>query len=332
VTQAAPGLCVVVPHLSLEQDEAEIVDAQRALLGELARERGIRRPLLWFYTPMAVPLAAALDPSLVVYDCMDELSHFKGAPPALRERERQLFAMAHLVFTGGQRLYEAKRDHHPHVHAFPSSVDAAHFARARRPLADPADQAAIPSPRVGFFGVIDERMDLDLLARVADERPAVQLVMLGPIVKIDPESLPRRPNLHWLGAKSYAELPAYLSRWDVAMMPFALNESTEFISPTKTLEYMAAGKPIVSTAIRDVVVPYGERGVVRIADATTFAAAIDAALAESGSAAGEARRRAADEMVAATSWDRTWHAMTRLIEAAEGPRAAAEGSLSCSMS
>ncbi|WP_437669418.1 glycosyltransferase family 1 protein [Sorangium sp. So ce131] len=324
------NLTIVVPHLTTGTDQEASLAHQRRLIGSLVREQDIRQPILWFYTPMSLPIAADVEPSVIVYDCMDELSAFRGAPPALRERERELFSRADLVFTGGQSLYEAKRAQHPSVHAFPSSVDAAHFGRAREGIEDPEDQRGVARPRLGFFGVIDERMDLDLIARLAEERPDFQIVMLGPVVKIDPATLPRRPNIHWLGQKSYKDLPAYLAGWDVAIMPFALNESTRFISPTKTLEYLAAGKPVVSTAIRDVVTPYGERKAVHIADATTFAAAVDAALAEPKAA----RLAIADEMVSATSWDKTWRSMSKLInDALQTKRSAAirtEGNVPCS--
>lgn len=324
------NLTVVVLHLRHGTEQEEALAQQRRLLNSLVRDQDIRQPLLWFYTPLSLPIAADVETSLVVYDCMDELSAFRGAPPLLRERERELFARADLVFTGGQSLYEAKRAQHPSVHAFPSSVDAAHFAKARGRSSDPDDQRHIPRPRLGFFGVIDERLDIELVARVAEERPDFQLVMLGPVVKIDPASLPRGPNIHWLGQKSYQELPAYLGGWDVAIMPFALNEATRFISPTKTLEYLAAGKPVVSTAIRDVVSPYGEKKAVHIADASTFVAAVDAALAGPR----EAHVAIADEMVSATSWDKTWRSMSKLItDALQSKRSVAvrtEGNIPCS--
>lgn len=321
VSQDAHGVHVCVPHLPSGLAPVEAAAVQRTLLDRLLEKRGIRPEVLWFYTPMALAFADHLRAPLTVYDCMDELSAFADAPPVLREREHALFERAHLVFTGGRSLYESKRHRHPNVHAFPSSVDAAHFARARARQEDPSDQAGIPHPRAGYFGVIDERLDLDLIARLADERPALQLVMLGPVVKIDPATLPRRPNLHWLGMKKYDELPRYLAGWDVALMPFALNEATRFISPTKTLEYLAAGKPIVSTAIRDVVSPYGEEGLVEIADAAGFAHAVDAALA-----ADLARHRAAaDDFVARTSWDSTWTSMNSLIESACARRRAPAG-------
>lgn len=308
VTRARHNLTVLTPQLTVGTAGPRAESVQRGMLAEFAREEGVRAPLLWFYTPMALPLVADLAPSVIVYDCMDELSAFHGAPALLRYRERELFARAHLVFTGGQSLYEAKRPRHPSVHAFPSSVDAAHFARALS-AEEPAAQRAIPHPRVGFFGVIDERMDLELLAALADARPSYQFVMLGPVVKISPDSLPRRPNLHWLGARPYDELPSWLAGWNAALMPFARNEATRFISPTKTLEYLAAGRPVVSTAIRDVVRPYGERGLVRIADREGFARAVDEALACDL----ERHRRDARELIARTSWDETWRQMSRLI-------------------
>jgi glycosyltransferase involved in cell wall biosynthesis len=205
------------------------------------------------------------------------------------------------------------------VHCFPSSVDVPHFAAARGNLEPPPDQSHIPRPRLGFFGVIDERMDLSLLASVAAACPHWQIVMIGPIVKIDERTLPRLPNIHYLGPKPYAELPSYLAGWDVALMPFALNESTRFISPTKTLEYLAGGRPVVSTPIADVISPYAERGMVRIgAEPNAFIDAIAAALDEGDSLP---QRAAIEAFIRGTSWDRTWAAMSALMRsAAEQPR------------
>jgi UDP-galactopyranose mutase len=308
------GIFVAVPHLPAGRPGEEVERMQRKLLDDLIVRSEITRPLLWFYTPMAIGWAGHLRGVACVYDCMDELSHFAGAPPILREREEQLFKMADLVFTGGQSLYEAKRQQHPRAYAFPSSVDFAHFEQARGRLGDPEDQREIPRPRLGFFGVVDERMDIELVRGVAERRPDLHLVMLGPVVKIDPAILPRLPNVHWLGQKSYAELPAYISHWDVAIMPFARNDATKFISPTKTLEYLAGGKPVVSTSIRDVVRPYGEEGLLRIADEPdAFIAAVDAALAERGTPAEAAHAAARDAMLAQTSWERTWSRMNALV-------------------
>jgi glycosyltransferase involved in cell wall biosynthesis len=315
VDQVSPNLAIVVPHLAPATLPGDAARAQRALLDTLCERAGLRSPVLWFYTPMALAFSEHVDARAVVYDCMDELSAFHGAPPELRARERRLLGRADLVFTGGQSLYEAKRHYHPRVHAFPSSVDAAHFERARAPVrTEPPDQRRLPrGPRLGFAGVVDERMDRDLLALVADADPAWQVVVIGPVVKIDPRSLPRRPNLHYLGPRPYEELPAYMAGWDVALMPFAQNEATRFISPTKTLEYLAAGRPVVSTPIRDVVRPYGERGLVRVGAGVSFVRAIEDALATRGSTEEAARSAAADAWVGSTSWDRTWDHMHKLL-------------------
>jgi UDP-galactopyranose mutase len=260
---------------------------------------------------MALAYTERLSPLAIVYDCMDELSAFKGAPPMLKTLEAELMRRASLVLTGGQSLYEAKRHQHPNIHPFPSSVDVAHFGAARRISVDPPDQAPIPSPRLGFFGVIDERMDLALLDGIAAARPDWHIVMIGPVVKIDPASLPRRPNIHYLGSRQYDELPRYISGWDVALLPFARNEATQFISPTKTPEYLAAGKPVVSTSIRDVVRPYGQKGLVRIADdAPAFVRACTAAMAEDR----VKRTTQADAFLRQTSWEGTWNRIRLLVD------------------
>jgi glycosyltransferase involved in cell wall biosynthesis len=326
ITRRSDTLSIVVPMLPDGLAGAQAEAVQRRLLDGLLRDHAIRRYAAWYYTPMALGFTGGLRPLVTVYDCMDELSAFAFAPPELREREAELLRRADLVFTGGASLFEAKRGRHPAVHAFPSSVDVAHFGRARGRLDDPADQGAIGRPRLGFFGVIDERMDLDLIRGIATRRPDWQLVLLGPVAKIDEAALPRLANIHYLGPKGYDELPAYLAHWDVALLPFALNASTRFISPTKTPEYLAAGKPVVSTPIRDVVRPYGEGGLVRIAgDAEAFVRAVEAALAE---AHGPSGARAAwlarvDERLSRMSWDGTWAAMEALIRGAVAARGGA---------
>jgi glycosyltransferase involved in cell wall biosynthesis len=302
---------VVVPHVP---DHAP-ASAVRELIDGLVADERIDDPLLWYYTPMALAVAGHIHAHTTVYDCMDELSLFRGAPPDLLSYESELFRRADVVFTGGHSLYEAKRARHPRVHAFPSSVDAAHFARARGgALGVPPEIGASRGPRIGYFGVVDERLDLELIAELADADRSWQIVVVGPTAKIDPCDLPRRQNIHYLGPKTYEELPAHIGAWDVAIMPFAANEATRFISPTKTLEYLAAGKPVVSTPVRDVVRPYGERSLVRIGRGASFVAHVADALAERGSEAAAERRRAADAYVAETSWDRTWASMHALID------------------
>ena len=315
---------VCVPHLPPGLPPSAVTSEVRKLLHDLQATYNIHHPVLWYYTPMALAFSRDIAASAVVFDCMDELSAFRGAPPELLAHEEELLQRADLVFTGGQSLYEAKRERHRRVSAFPSSVDVPHFATARQPQPDPDDQASIPHPRLGFFGVIDERMDLDLLAGIASARPDWHLVILGPCVKIDPAALPRPANIHYLGMKKYEELPRYLSGWDIAMLPFAKNESTRFISPTKTPEYLAAGCPVVSTSVRDVVRPYGEQQLVAIADTPAdFVAAVERAL---GGMAQDWRERV-DHFLADMSWDRTWASMSALISEMEIPAAAVRDSI-----
>ena len=306
-------LLVVTPQLPASFNATQVLAAQRSLLSQLIAAEKMQRYVLWYYTPQAIRFSDHLTPDAVVYDCMDELSAFKNADPALPSLERQLLKRADLVFTGGQSLYEAKKHQHHNIHAMPSSVDVAHFAAARRQQEEPSDQRAIARPRLGFFGVLDERLDIPLLRGLAEARPDWQFVMVGPVVKIDPADLPRLDNIHYLGAKSYAELPRYLAGWDVALLLFARNEATRFISPTKTPEYLAAGKPVVSTSIRDVVYPYGELGLVRIADEVDpFMRACEAAMRDEP----VARKAKADAYLRNISWDRTWSKSALLLQTA----------------
>ena len=321
-TVHGPGVEVWVPHTPVEA--AGFHDDQLALLQPLVaaqlREQGIDDRIAWCYTPMALPLAVSIDAQALVYDCMDELSAFRNAPRQLRQREAALLQQADVVLTGGPALYAAKRGLNASVHCLPSSVDAAHYDPARL---DPAGaeaaeadrlQGAIGRPRLGFFGVIDERLDLELVDRLARERPDWQIVMCGPVVKIDPQGLPRHANLHWLGMQPYDRLPHLMAGWDVCLMPFALNESTRFISPTKTLEYMAGGKPVVSTAVGDVIDLYGDA--VRIAhDPAAFVAACADALAEDA-AQRAARLAAMAAAVRRSSWDAAADRVASLLEAA----------------
>lgn len=308
-------LLVLVPHLPTSYQGAEAIEAQRRLLDEHLKTISASDLVTWYYTPMSLPYSDHLKPRLTVYDCMDELSAFRGAPPSLVEQERRLIERADLIFTGGISLFEAKRQLHDNVHPFPSSVDIAHFGAARKPQPEPDDQASIPGPRLGFFGVIDERLDIALLEDAAIQRPDWQFILIGPVVKIDPDTLPRLPNIHYLGPKSYADLPRYLASWDVALMPFALNESTRFISPTKTPEYLAGGRLVVSTPITDVIRTYGDSGVVKIARTPIeFISAIEASLAEAFHQ--ERVWQLADAALSDMSWDTTWKQMEEKMRCA----------------
>ena len=309
VREDACGVTIAVPHLSAS---STVSDLRLLLDQQLAREN-IQNLVLWYYTPMALAFSDHLRPSAVVYDCMDELSAFAGAPPELPGAEVALLKRADLVLTGGHSLYVSKQRLHQNVHEFPSGVDVEHFAAARRIHDDPPDQSTIPKPRIGFFGVLDERLDRQLLASVAAQASGWAFVLIGPVTKINPNDLPHGPNLHYLGPKSYDDLPRYIAGWDVAMMPFALNAATKYISPTKTPEYLAAGKPVVSTPIADVVRTYGDIGLAHIADTPElFVQRIRDALCEP-----TPRRLArAQEVLSTQSWDEIWSRVSERVRAA----------------
>lgn len=310
VSDRGEGVTVVVPKMTHGMRPDAVEATLKELIDGFIAERSITNYISWYYTPMMSSWTKHLKPRAVVFDVMDELSAFKNAPQELLDREKDLFRMADVVFTGGRSLYESKKTQHDNVHCFPSSIDVPHFAQALTITEEADDQAAIPHPRIGFFGVIDERTDIELLREIATMRPDWHLVMIGPVVKIDESDLPRNENIHYLGGKDYKELPKYIAGWDVAMMPFAINESTKFISPTKTPEYLAAGRPVVSTAIADVVDPYGKNGLTRIAETPEqFVAAIGESLKDNA----EERRTRASKFLGDMSWDKTQQAMSDLI-------------------
>ena len=313
-SQRKANLWVCVPHLSANLDEAEINQQMRELIKVFFVSQNLEDFTFWYYTPMALKFSAHLNPGLTVYDCMDELSAFKFAPEELKHLEKQLFNRANLVFTGGQSLYESKKNQHHNVYPFPSSIDKAHFAQARTKGREPLDQAQCTGPKIGFYGVIDERFDSELIRGIATARPDWTLILIGPVVKIDPATLPRNANIKYLGPRSYDQLPQYLSGWDVAMIAFQLNESTRYISPTKTPEYLAGGKPVVSTPIRDVVNPYGHNDLVSIAqDWQGFVAAIDTLLQAPDR---ERWLSEVDTFLETNSWDDTCSAMEAAMRAA----------------
>uniref|UniRef100_Q02C55 UDP-galactopyranose mutase n=1 Tax=Solibacter usitatus (strain Ellin6076) TaxID=234267 RepID=Q02C55_SOLUE len=321
-----PGVMVCRPHTpsSAPGYSAEQLPYLRQLLHELIETEKLDCYICWFYTPMALPLAEGLKPEAMIFDCMDELSAFLNAPAELLEREAQLLKKADLVLTGGASLYRAKKGRNPNVHCFPSSVDAKHFAAAANGMQEAADQAALGHPRLGFFGVIDERLDVQLLGAMAEAHPEWSICMVGPVVKIDAATLPRNPNIRYFGQRTYQALPSYLKGWDVCLLPFARNRSTEFISPTKTLEYMAAGKMIVSTPITDVAAQYGDL-VYLGGTASEFIAACEQALAASREERAR-RQKGMREVLATTSWDATAAAVQQLIgEVLEAARARGRG-------
>ncbi|WP_376703389.1 glycosyltransferase [Mesorhizobium sp. ISC25] len=312
VNDISSTIRIVTPLISVGTSATRADAIQRRFVDQIVASTPHDRLTTWYYTPMALRFSDHLACDICVYDCMDELSAFKNAPAELTQLEKALLQRADIVFTGGQSLYEAKRSLHRAIFPFPSSIDVAHFHQARAPGEDRLDQADIPHPRVGYFGVIDERLDLELIAQAAAAMPDVHFVMLGPVVKIDPASLPAAGNLHWLGAKSYADLPNYLRHWSAGWMPFALNEATRYISPTKTPEFLAAGLPVISTAIVDVVRTYGAEGLVEIVDAEDIEAKLRCILARPR----DFLVKKADAYLADMSWEKTWSAMAAHIERA----------------
>lgn len=307
IQQQSDTLWVIVPHLVREMNEESVHSHLREFLSRLLVNMNIKRYASWYYTPMALLFSDHLTPFVTIYDCMDELSGFKFAPQVLKDLEKELLRRADVVFTGGHSLYEAKRSQHDNIHAFPSSIDFGHFFQARNLNEDPEDQKMIPHPRFGFYGVIDERMNIQMVKEVAVRKKDWHFILIGPVVKISEDSLPRFDNIHYLGMKRYQQLPSYLGGWDVAIMPFALNEATRFISPTKTPEYLAGGKPVISTPILDVMRQY--------CTVVNFAATSDdfILVAENDIVPDEMWLKKVDDILSENSWDETWSRMYKII-------------------
>ncbi len=298
---------VVTPQINVLQAKGIRMPELGKFLGAFF---GNQRPAVaWFYSAAFVPVFGEFDFNTIIYDCMDELTHFKHADADLITQEKRLLLAADIVFTGGKSLYEAKRKLHPNVYCFPSSVDAQHFETALNGIAIPDDIQNITGPIVGYYGVIDERIDLELIRDTSFKNPLIQFVLIGPTAKISCEDLPRAANIHYLGMKSYHELPGYLKRFDIAMMPFVINDATKFISPTKTLEYMAAGKPVISTRIEDVVKDYSEK-IELVNNASEFSEKIQHILL-SGTSNMLARYA---ETLKQTSWSNTVKEMKEIIQ------------------
>ena len=307
------NVTVIVPHLNSHKTSVQDdILRKEIVINNVFREQAIYSYIFWYYTPMALYFTHNFTPLATVYDCMDELSAFKFAPPEIKLLEAQLFNKADVVFTGGNNLYKAKQAKHYNIHCFPSSIDKAHFKAARDFKNELPDQSTIPHPRLGFYGVIDERFDIELIQQAADAKPDWHFVLIGPIIKIDTAILPQNKNIHYLGSKTYKELPGYLSGWDIAIIPFAINESTRYISPTKTPEYLAGGKPVISTAITDVIDPYQTLGLVHIIqNADEFVRVATAELSITNKSEWLAQ---VDEYLGAISWDATWSRMNELMQ------------------
>jgi UDP-galactopyranose mutase len=311
------GVWRVMPILPAGVKAAERVRMLRELVDDLVAEWAMERFLLWYYAPTAVELTAHLRPVGVVYDCTSETHGWLGERSNVAKNERRLLRSADVVFTAGRSVHEAKRAMHPNTHLFPSSVDAAHFAAARAGNEEPMDQRRISRPRIGYAGIVDRRLNLELVAEMAALQPTWQFVFVGPVER-DPATLPVAPNIHYLGPKTYAAMPSYLAGWDVAMMPLTRNEVTRYMSPGETAEYLAAGRPVVSTSVPDIVSTYGNRDLVRLADTPhEFIVAIAASLTEERGP----KQCEADVFLSGMSWDRTWREMTQCIEQTLSERA-----------
>jgi glycosyltransferase involved in cell wall biosynthesis len=313
ISPRGDNIYVIVPKFSHGKNSQEINVLLSALLDNFLSKINMDDCTFWYYTPMALSFTDKYKPKLIIYDCMDELSAFKFAPVEMVALEKKLMAKADLVFTGGHSLYEAKKQQHSNILPYPSSIEKEHFAKARVKSIEAEDQQAIQGPKIGFYGVIDERFDIDLIGEIATRRPDWQIILIGPIVKIDSALLPKNTNIHYLGQRSYKELPSYLAGWDVAMIPFLLNESTRFISPTKTPEYLAAGIPVVSSPIRDVVKPYGIKKLVHIC--STYDDFIQSIEKELNKESAKAWLKEVDGHLKNLSWDETYKSMTKQIQA-----------------
>lgn len=306
------SLWIVVPHLS-----ATATDHQNKICGELLddliKNFDIRKYITWYYTPLALRFSKHLAPLALVYDCMSDVQGSASASSELIVCEHELLHKADIVFAAGYGLYETMRNRHHNIYAFPNSIDKEHFHGARMVTEELPEQAAIPHPRIGFHGIVDECVDVKLLTTLAEQRPDWHFIIIGPIAAANTESLPSKPNMHFLGAKEYDIVPRYIAGWDVGIIPYAHNDHTKYLHPCKTMEYLAMGKPVVSTSIYDVVVPYGKKGLVLIADTVpVFIAAIEKALAMRGI---KQRVLKADRFLSNISWDKTHRHMYILIEA-----------------
>jgi glycosyltransferase involved in cell wall biosynthesis len=314
----APGVEVLVPHTGVDAPgfHAAQVAPVQALLADHLRRNGIERPLVWVCTPMAQPLVEPLRPRGVLVDLLEDLAAAPDAPAVLREREAALMALADVVVAGGPSLYQSRRGQHPNVHCIPNAVDADHFAppspndTSIEAVSARSLHAAIPGPRLGWFGVVDERLDFALVDRLARLRPDWQLILAGP-VRVDAATLPRRPNLHWIGPQTYAIRPHLLAHWDACILPLHCEAAARHASPPAVLEFLAGQKPVVSTPVHDVVALHGH--IVRLAsDADGFAEACRAALAERGPLR---RQRRIDSLIAvhSSSWDRAADRIHKLL-------------------
>jgi UDP-galactopyranose mutase len=313
ITLTAENVAIVVPHMEGGAKRPDVILRQQELLTQLFAEEKISKYLFWYCTPLAVSIGEGFKPELTLYDCLDELSAISPVPDDVISCEQKLFKLADIVFTGGQSLYEAKKKFHDTIYPFPNSIDKKHFLTARSIKFDQPDQDSIPHPRIGFFGVLDERLDIELLTKLGQLRPSWHFIMIGPVTRIDPTSLPSMSNIHYLGTKRYEDLPNYIAGWDIAMIPYVHNETTRYTNPTKTSEYLCAGKPVVSTPIIDVIRTYGNKELVRIAGtAEEFVRVVEKELSLDDKEICERIMRV-DAFLWDQSWNKTWAEMMSIM-------------------
>jgi beta-glucosidase/6-phospho-beta-glucosidase/beta-galactosidase len=315
-----PNVTVVTPHVSVSWNRnpklpSKLREFATTAIKAMNETGEFDKPLLWYYSPMDSAWSLGYIPNRgVVYDCMDELNQFSGAPRTLVSNEARLIRHADVVFTGGYELGEKKKQQHDNVHIFGCGVEFDHFGKAADPtLQIPPDIDFMARPILGWFGVVDERVDYAMVGEMARMRPDWSFAMVGPVVKVDPNLLPHSPNLFWLGGRDYQQLPHYCRAFDVNMMCFANNAATQYINPTKGLEYMATGKPIVSTPVRDVVRQWSD--IVYLAkNAEEFVKAAEQALKNPNCD----RVKRGLELAKKCSWESTVAQMQQLIKQAIG--------------
>lgn len=311
VSSPAENIRVIVPHIQAGLHDFDTAAVQKELLAGFLVENDITQYFLWYYTPSAIAISDHLNPVMTIYDCLDEFASARFAPSSAPDREKELLRRADLVFTAGYSLFEAKKHRHADVHIFPNGIDGEHFRKARMYTADPNDQSTIPHPRIGYFGVIDERMDFTLIANIARRKPEWHFVLVGPVTRGIADGVPKLANIHHLGTKPYEQLPDYISHWDIAILPFAHNEATRYISPAKTPEYLAAGKPVISTPITDVLRQYGRNGLVSIAGTPEEFVRVASLHLETSDR--EEWLEQVDDYLSHNSWEKTWQSMMYLV-------------------
>ena len=308
------NIWIIVPHLLIGSGGKEAIDAQKELLDKFFFEYKLEDYIFWYYTPLALSFSTHYSPLLIIYDCVNNWSA-SIVRDNLKLFEAKLFDDSDIIFTGGNSLFEANKNKYANIYSFPGSIDKAHFASARVILEEGEDQKSIPHPILGYFGTIDERFDLELVRKIAALRPLWQLVLIGPVLNIDKDSFPIMENIHFLGSKAYEDLPKYISTWDIALIPFLLNNATKFICPGKATEYLAAGKPVISTPISNIVDSFGKNGLIHIAQ--TAEEFIKAAELEFDQKRGnDLWFSSVDDFLLGNSWDKTWAKMNDLIKIA----------------